>query len=362
MTDIVAYVPLVRELHERAAKLKQPVNGVFELTSLCNLRCGMCYVRRPGGGKAPGMRKELSSSQWLEIAGQAREDGLIFLLLTGGEVFLRNDFFEIYDPLTRMGFMITLFTNGALITDSIADRLARCPPSRVEISLYGATAATCEKITGVPGSFAACRTGIENLLARRIPLVLKSTLSRFNVAELEAMRQMAHGWGVPFYASWLLSRRPDKQGSEVEDYRLSAEECVELEATDRASANELREAALSEKAPDSDTNFYCKAGRAAFIVNPYGDLNVCSLLPEPAARPLEIGFHNAWMEVVKYVDSAPAPSPECIGCRDRVFCGRCPAWSLMEGGTLSGPVPYWCDIARARNKRYGRPAHPSPIE
>ncbi|MDR3568146.1 MAG: radical SAM protein [Syntrophobacteraceae bacterium] len=360
MTDIVEYVPLVRELHERAAKLRAPINGAFELTAFCNLRCGMCYVRQSGGGNGPVGKKELSASEWLDLARQAKESGLLFLLLTGGEVFLRKDYFEIYEPLTRMGFMLTVFTNGALITAAIARRLSRSPPSRIEISLYGATAASYEKVTGVVGSFAACCAGIENLIANRVPLVLKSTLSRFNVSELEDMRQMAHDWGVQFYASWLLSRRPDKERSQVEDYRLSARECVELEARDRASASELREAALSAKASDSDSNFYCKAGRAAFIVNPYGELNVCSLLPEPAARPLETGFRNAWMEVVKYVDSAPALSAECSGCGERVFCGRCPAWSLMENGTLTAPVPYWCEIARARKERYGGPLDPAP--
>ena len=361
MTEIVEYAPLVRELHERAAKVNQPINGAFELTSRCNLRCGMCYVRQFGGSRAPVGGKELSAAQWLELARQAKESGLLFLLLTGGEVFLRNDFFEIYEPLTRMGFMLTVFTNGALVTASIARRLAQSPPSRVEISLYGAPAATYENITGVSGRFAACCVGIENLIANRVPLVIKSTLSRLNVAELEDMRQMAHNWGVQFYATWLLSKRPDNQGSEVEEYRLPAGECVELESTDRASASELRETALSGRVSDSDINFYCKAGRAAFTVNPSGEINVCSLLSQPGARPLESSFQKAWMEVVKYVDSAPAPSSECVGCGDRVFCGRCPAWSLMEGGTLTEPVPYWCDIARARKERYGRPLDPSPI-
>jgi radical SAM protein with 4Fe4S-binding SPASM domain len=361
MTGTAEYGPLVRELHERAAKLNLPINGIFELTFVCNLRCGMCYARQFGGKRSPVEGRELSSTQWLELARQAKDSGLLFLLLTGGEVFLRNDFFDIYEPLTRMGFMITVFTNGCLITAPIAKRLAQAPPSRVEISLYGATAATYEKITGVAGSFAACCAGIENLIVNRVPLVLKTTLSRFNVAELEDMRQMAHAWGLKFYGSWLLARRPDLQGSEVENFRLSAEQCVELESTDQASANELSEAAINGMPWESDYNFYCKAGRAAFTVNPSGDMNVCILLPKPGARPLEIGFHEAWMEVVKYVSSAPAPSSACLACGERVFCGRCPAWSLMENGTLTEPVPYWCDIARARTKRYGRPSDPNPV-
>lgn len=171
------------------------------------------------------------------------------------------------------------------------------------------------------------------------------------------MRQMAHEWGLLFNAAWLVSRRPDGLFSDVDGCRLSALECVELEAADKASANEMTEAAL--RGPlneENDDNFYCAAGKAAFMVNPSGEMNACLDLPFPAARPLEIGFRTAWEEVQRYVDSAPPMSDTCRLCDMRVFCGRCPPWSLMETGTLTEPVPYWCEIARTRKERYGQPA------
>jgi len=349
------YGPLVRELHKRAAECRQPINGTFELTERCNLACRMCYVcQAPGDGARHA--KELTAAAWLELARQAVDNGMIFLLLTGGEMFLRPDFFELYTPLTRLGLMLTLFTNGTLITDVIAGRLAEAPPSRTEITLCGATAATYEAVTGVPGSYARCCGGIEALVKHRVPLGLKSTLTRRNVGELEAMRQMAHHWGLPFSAGWLLSKRRDGARSEVEDCRMSAAECVALEATDRASATEWTEAALRESSLGNDHNFYCQAGRAAFVVNPRGEMNACIDLPLPAARPLEIGFRAAWEQVQGYVDSAPPPAPLCLACEARTFCPRCPAWSELETGTLTEPVPYLCEIARARRERYVQPA------
>ena len=202
--------PLVRELHERAAKIRQPINGAFELTSFCNLSCRMCYVRLSGTERT-ARGKEMSAAQWLDLARQAKDNGMLFLLLTGGEIFSRRDFFDIYEPLTRMGLVITLFTNGTLVTHAIAERLAQAPPNRVEITLYGATEATYEAITGIPGSYAACCAGIEALVANRIPLGLKTTLTRYNVDELEDMRQMAHNWGLTFewgMAPFPAARRP----------------------------------------------------------------------------------------------------------------------------------------------------------
>lgn len=349
------YGPLVRELHRRAAAQRRPVNGTFELTERCNLTCRMCYVCQSPGDAARRAR-ELSAAAWLDLARQAVDNGMVFLLITGGEVFLRPDFFELYTPLTRLGLILTLFTNGTLITEALAARLAEAPPSRTEITLYGATAATYEAVTGVPGSYARCSAGIEALVKHRVPLGLKTTITRQNVGELDAMRQMAHNWGLPLSAGWLLSKRRDGALSEVADCRLSASECVALEATDRASASEWTEAALRESSLGHDRGFYCQAGQAAFVVNPPGEMNACIDLPLPAARPLEIGFRAAWEQVQRYVDSAPPLAAACLACDAPAYCPRCPAWSQLETGTLTEPVPYLCEIARARKERYVQPA------
>jgi len=349
------YGPLVRELHARAAAQGQPVNGTFELTERCNLACRMCYVCQ-SSNDAARRAKELSTGEWLDLSRQAVDNGMVFLLLTGGEVLLRPDFFELYTPLTRMGLILTLFTNGTLVTDTLAARLAEAPPSRTEITLYGATAATYEAVTGVAGSYARCCAGIEALVRRRVPLGLKTTVTRQNVDELDAMRQMAHNWGLPFSGGWLISNRRDGAPSEVVDCRLSASECVTLEATDRASATEWTETALRESFSSSDRSFFCQAGQTAFVVNPQGDMNACVDLPLPAARPLDIGFAAAWRLVQRFVDAAPPLASLCLSCNVRDFCPSCPAWSQLETGTLTDPVPYLCDIARERKERYGRSA------
>ncbi|MBA4417735.1 MAG: hypothetical protein C0392_07470 [Syntrophus sp. (in: bacteria)] len=187
------YGLLVRELQKRAATRSQPASSVFELTNRCNLSCRMCYIRHSDSDTVQ-RKKELSAKDWLSIARQAVDHGMVFLLLTGGEIFLRPDFFEIYEPLTRMGIIITLFTNGTLITSAVAERLAQSPPSHTEVTLYGATSKTYEAITGIPGSYAQCCNGIEALIQQGISVGLKTTITRHNVAELEAMRGLAHRW------------------------------------------------------------------------------------------------------------------------------------------------------------------------
>ncbi|MBN1381363.1 MAG: radical SAM protein [Deltaproteobacteria bacterium] len=345
------YGPLVRELLKRAAARRQPAYGTFELTSRCNLSCSMCYVNRPAGDTSI-KNKELSSDSWILLAREAADSGMVFLLLTGGEVFLRSDFFQIYEPLTRMGLILTIFTNGTLISDAIADRLSQSPPNRVEISLYGASASTYEAVTGVRGSYKRCCKGIEALIKRQIPLGLKTIITTRNVNELSAMKEMAKAWGVSFISSWLLSKRSDGQPSDVENLRLAAADCVTIQVSEKTLANSWEEAALLESSDNKDKNFYCLAGKAAFVISPSGKMNVCLDLPLPAAQPLEVGFEAAWNEVQRFTDAAPPPSTACIACDSRIYCGRCPAWSYLETGTLTEPVPYWCEIAHQRKIYY----------
>jgi radical SAM protein with 4Fe4S-binding SPASM domain len=339
------YGALVRELHARATARRQPLNGTFELTARCNLACRMCYIART----VPG-NDELTAGAWLALARAAMDEGMLFLLLTGGEVLTRPDFFDLYMPLTRSGLVLTLFTNGTLINDDVAARLAEAPPSRTEITLYGATATTYEAITGVPGSFARCCAGIDALVRRRVPLGLKTMITRQNVAEVEAMRQMAHGWGVPFSGGWLVSRRRDGAASAVEHCRLSAAACAALEATDPI-ARKAPDAARSAPATVDDRNFYCQAGRASFVINPHGEMGVCVDLPAPAARPLDIGFRAAWAATQRVVATAPPLCDTCRDCAARVYCPRCPAWSQLETNTLNEPVPYLCEVAWARKEQ-----------
>jgi radical SAM protein with 4Fe4S-binding SPASM domain len=305
---------------------------------------------------AASLIAEIMSSAWLELARQAVDNGMVYLLLTGGEVLLRRDFFEIYEPLTRMGLVLTLFTNGTLITKDIAARLAQAPPNRTEITLYGATAATYEAVTGIPGSFAACCAGIEALVSHGVPLGLKTTVTRQNVGELDAMRQMAHNWDLPFLAGWLLTRRPDRTPSDVEDCRLSAADCITVEETDRASARGWAKTNPEERAAERRNIFYCYAGKAAFAINPIGEMNICLILTQPAARPQKTGFAEAWKQLQQYVDSAPPTASQCCSCDALAYCSRCPAWSMLETNTLTEPVPYLCEIARARKESFGQPA------
>ena len=89
-----------------------PLSIGIEPTARCNLRCTHCYVPGPAASAVHG---ELDAAEWKEILDRAAELGTFYLLITGGEPFVRDDILEIYRHAKRLGMLVTLFTNGTLL-------------------------------------------------------------------------------------------------------------------------------------------------------------------------------------------------------------------------------------------------------
>ena len=194
----------VQNLDEWAEQLLAPLNGgryplsgSIDLTERCNLGCVHCYINQPAGDL--DVRKgELSTAQWKEVLDQIAEAGCLFLLISGGEPLLRPDFAELFIYTRKKGMLVTLFTNGTLLTPEIVDVLAEWGLHAMEISLYGATPETYQKVTGQPGSFERCLRGIDLALSRGIKLDLKTVLLTLNQAELEQMKEITNRYGLGF--------------------------------------------------------------------------------------------------------------------------------------------------------------------
>ena len=350
MRDAFDYRTYMNILNAQAAAEKKPISGTFELTTRCNLACTMCYIAEHACNKDM-MGKELSAEEWVSILRQASENGTTFATLTGGEIFLRRDFFDIYEPVRDMGLVLTLFSNGTLITKSIASRLAARMPNKIELTIYGASPETYEKVTGFRKGFELCINGIKNLLDAGIEPVVKSTITQDNLNDAEEMEDIVHGLGLPFKKGWLLNKRTDGKISKIEDSRLPAEKILVLE--EEIYLNKAEEKKKTEAKPEPrDGIFYCSVGKTSFVINTSGELNACPDLPLPSASVPQKGFPAAWKELVDFVDITTKQKSTCSTCEAKDYCNSCPAWSYLETNKMDEPVPYLCDIAFKRKEKY----------
>ncbi len=349
-SDIVniSYAQLGERLYKQVVAKRIPINGSFELSFRCNLRCAHCYCNLPLNDQ-DAIEKELTTEEVFNIFDQISEAGCLWLLITGGEPLVRKDFLEIYTYAKKKGFIITLFTNGTLITPEIADYLAEWRPFSVEITLYGATKETYEGITRIPGSFKRCKRGIDLLLERKIPLGLKTMVMILNHDELCQIKEYAEGLGLKFRFDPIPNPRLDGTKTPC-TFRLSPEEVVKLDLADEKRVKEWENFCERFIGPfKSDDLFICGAGVCSFHIDPYGQMSACEMI-RFQSYDLRCGsFEQGWHKSIpKFLTLKPKGDYKCGQCDLISLCGQCPGWAWLENGNPEAPVEYLCQIAHLR--------------
>ena len=336
-----------RDVVNKWIENRVPLSGSIELDLRCNLRCLHCYR---DGEWPSGI---LTTDEVKSILDQLAEAGCIWLLLTGGEIFLRPDLFDIYDHARKVGLVVTLFTNGTMITEKIADRLQKHPPYGVEISLYGFTKETYEAVTGIPGSHAKCYRGVELLLERGLPLKLKTVAMRTNQHELLDMARFAESKGLRFKFDTMIN--PNFDSSLVPcNARLSPKEAVDLEFTFPGRLEEYRKFFEPQKDFHSSRIFSCGAGSRTFHIDPYGNMKMCLLLREPEFSLRHMSFQRIWNEMFPPVyHRVRGAGHQCNSCNLVTLCGKCAAWSQLEKGDMAARIEWSCEVGHRRAEKLG---------
>lgn len=360
-----------KEVFNYAFQNKIPLNGQFELTARCNLHCKMCYVCKPLKDET-AVSKELSAAQWIELAKQARDTGMLYVLLTGGEVFIRPDFREIYEGMMQLGLRVTIFSNGTLITPEIAKWLADIPPSSMEISLYGGSDETYKTVTGYKAFEMAVR-GIDLLLNEGINLSLRTTVIKDNSGDLDKLVKIADERDLRLRYCFYISPRRGVYKEVDSTLRLSPYDITQYEMRASQAFSDylgkmrrkynLKEDYAADKPTEVNENdlekidqsnqvnredpFRCSAGRSNFWITWDGGMTPCSIMENPVTRPLEAGFVTAWKDLLSLCESIPSCS-ECRQCSLQDICWACPARLKSETNTFDKPAKYLCEWAKYR--------------
>lgn len=344
----IRYSEFSKQLHTKVIKERIPIGGTIEITHRCNLNCVHCYCNHDT------TKTEMSLKEICGILDEITNAGCLWLLLTGGEPLLREDFLDIYTYAKKKGMIITLFTNGTLITPYVADYLKDYPPFVIEISLYGARKETYEEITGVSGSFERCIQGINLLRERKLPLKLKTMAMTLNQDEVLDIESFARKRGLKFRFDAAINPKLDGFKGPCA-FRISPEKIVELDMASEERATEWREFCKEFWGPPNSDNLYvCSAGIGSFNIGPYGDLTVCEMARVPGFNLRKNSFREYWYNAIsKVLSQKHAGNYRCASCDLFSLCGQCPGWSYLENGNYQEPVEYLCRIAHLRAQALG---------
>jgi radical SAM protein with 4Fe4S-binding SPASM domain len=344
---------------------RAPLEFDLEVTARCNNDCRHCYINLPAGDRQ-AKEQELTLDEILRIAGEAVDMGALWCLLTGGDPLLRDD---IYTGLKRCGLLVSVFTNACLITPEHVELFRHYPPRDVEVTVYGATAETYERVSCRPGSFAAFERGLKFLLDGGIKVRFKAMAIRANVHELAAISAYCRERTKDYFRfDPLLHLRFDGdpvRNELIRAERLSPDEIVAIERADPERFTALEKACDRLLLPDAgehvcDHLFHCGAGNGSFSVGYDGTFRLCSSLWHPdTTYDLRRGaLREAWDEVVPKVRDMRSTSKDfierCRVCPIINLCLWCPAHAALETGSMDEWVDYFCGVAHARAAALGQ--------
>lgn len=335
---------LLRDIEKAYWQRNQLHSLLLELTHRCPCRCRHCFV------VFEPQPDELSTAEVCGLLDQARDEGVVQLLLTGGEVLLRRDLDQILGYARRHRFFVTVLTSGLLLDARAADMLQTHKVTSVELSLLGATAAVNDDLMQKPGALAKISRAARLLRARGLPVVLKATVLRPNAGQLAAMAALARELDCFFSASPVVVSR---RGGGQEPRRLELDE-DELASLDAAFLN-------AGPIPGEESHgaaLICRAGRTVAGVSPRGDVYPCILWPHAVGNLRERSLKDIWhvncdpfLEQLRSLTDADLSA--CARCRLRSACHRCPGMAWQETGCLDGPAPSICAAARGHARASG---------
>lgn len=356
-----------RYFHQKGAALGMPVSGSFELTPRCNFNCKMCYVHMTNEEMFRSGRKELSADEWLGIASDAMDSGMLFLLLTGGEPFVRPDFFRIYTELKRMGLMVSINSNGSLLEGENLELLLNNPPSRLNVTLYGGSDETYERLCGRP-VFHKVIENLRKLKEAGISIRLNVSITPDNCDDIEEIYRISNELGIHAKATTYMFpsiRLGDNvpgmskcrfEPCEAAVYMLKCQEQYMTSEQLKASAERpLLE--LKECIDDERQGMKCRAGRSSFWMTWDGKMMPCGMMNDSGQPVLELGFKKSWDIVRQRTEQIRLPSA-CTGCEYREACNVCAASCYAETGGYGQRPDYICqfvkEMRRLTKDKYGK--------
>jgi len=338
---------------------RYPLDATFELTLRCNLGCKMCMFRR--ADQQEMLPRELSTGQWIDLAKQAAQAGTLNLLLTGGEPLMRGDFPQLYEGIYAQGFLLTLYTNGTLVTDRVMEVLQKMPPHRIGVTLYGISNADYAEVCGCKDGFDRAMEGLAKLMTLPSAVEVRFTPTRDTIGKFRELDKLVFDrFGTHVTISSRVFRavrggcmkpetcRPDPQQVVEATWGQVQQRLLESIPPELLDKVQLRIYDSCSSPSGEKTLLGCNAGMNSYTITWDGKLLGCQLLDAFSADALKEGLAAAWERFPETVKYPPHP---CGDCAYLETCTLCPAVAVAETGSLTGVPEYICEITKETQKR-----------
>jgi radical SAM protein with 4Fe4S-binding SPASM domain len=342
---------LLREMGERALQLGVPFSAQLDLTYRCNEQCIHCYLDHDDHG-------EMTTAEIKHLLKEMAEAGVFILTFSGGEIFLRKDFFEILECARSLTFCIKLKTNAVLIREAQAARLRDLGVESIQISIYSHRPEVHDAITKLPGSLRRSIGAIRFLKSQGLKVILANVLMTENMQDYHGVRALADELGAEYTLDPTITPKMDGDRSilelnagETALRQLFRDELLVGNAEEFCAPPPVRQEQDGQAhSVESMDSLPCSAGHTACYVSPYGEFYPCVQFPLSCGNVRQQRFIDIWRnsEQLKEVRSIRLRDmSSCSQCAHGSTCTRCPGLAFMEGN-MRGPSTADCEKSYAR--------------
>ncbi len=329
---------LMSEVGQKAFNLGVPISVHMDVTYRCNERCVHCYLDHDDHG-------EMTTAEIKDVLDQLAEAGVFFITFSGGEVFMRRDFFEIVEYARRLMFNVKIKTNAVMIHEKEARRIRDLGIDTIQISVYSHRAEVHDAITKLPHSFERTVKAIRFLKEQGLRVTIANVLMTANSSDYSGVQELAAELGVHYTLDPTITPMMDGDTS-VLSLRIPGEELKEVFRNSALVGNQEEFCAPPKPPSEEDLEGYsCSAGHSFCYISPYGDVFPCVQFPLPTGNIRQQRFLDIWnfSPQLKEVRSIRAKDlTVCSSCSHVSSCTRCPGLAYMEG-SMRGPSTADCE-------------------
>ena len=334
---------LLQEMSDRALQLGVPFSVQLDLTYRCNEQCVHCYLDHDDHG-------EMTTAEIKHLLKEMADAGVFILTLSGGEIFLRKDFFEILEWARALTFCIKLKTNAVMIREAQAARLRDLGVESIQVSIYSHRPEVHDAITKLPGSLRRSINAIRFLKSQGLKVILANVLMTENMHDYQGVRALAEELGAECTLDPTVTPMMDGGRSTL---ALNAGEAAIRELfRDENLVGDAEEFCAPPPTPTEDSmdSLPCSAGHTAAYVSPYGEFYPCVQFPLSCGnvrqqRFIDIWRHSERLNEVRSIRLRDLSS--CSQCAHGTSCTRCPGLAFLEGN-MRGPSTADCEKSFAR--------------
>lgn len=335
--------------------IRAPFSVGIELTAKCNMRCVHCYNQNCR------THRDMDTGEVKQVIDILCENGAINLFFTGGEVFMRPDFSELYIYAKKKGLIVSVLSNITMLTERHIQLFTDYPVSIISTTMYGYKEQVYERVTQVEGSYGKFMRGLALLQKNRIPYELKFVVMKQNVEDLYDVRRFGIESGVNTVISFGIFPAGEQDQSPV-DYRVFPEEAFAFDMQDSGrrqfwdeAVRKKYEAAIGKRKKkiiqrrDEGYLYNCNICFRDTFINSQGYMQGCIRTSYDQYDLLHGSFQEGWAYLKQnFRDKKASAGFACNNCDKLEYCEQCSAIFHQESGDPEVVDTFFCRIAELR--------------